>query len=333
MSNIKQAIQLRLEGYSYDKIALKLGISICYTWQLINGYSDQKKAGIIYRVTNLKSGKIYIGQTIKTLKARKQQHLHRATYGSQLYFHRALAKYPAEAFLWEVLYKSIPRSQLGYVEQFEILHHNSNEKGYNCTFGGDDNPMRNQQSIDKMRAKLTGRPGKKKDKEWKKKISKGNKDFWALHPDYAKARVAARKGINLSEECRQKISNGLRKWYDKNSSSQLILSDSDVVDIRRASLEGVSTKVLDQKYKVSHSYIRGICSGNMRSNVAGLLEEVRQRSICRKNPRLSPHLVLTIRERYDCGESCKSIARDLKLSRTRVWKVATRKNYREINVS
>ena len=63
--------------------------------------------GIIYKATS-PSGKVYIGQTIKTLKKRKIEHFSRAFNKNNLYntkFYYAIRKYGKYAFSWKILYR------------------------------------------------------------------------------------------------------------------------------------------------------------------------------------------------------------------------------------
>lgn len=54
--------------------------------------------GIIYKATNTKNNKSYIGQTIKKLDDRKRSHINRAKSGSEYYFHRSIRRYGEEFF-------------------------------------------------------------------------------------------------------------------------------------------------------------------------------------------------------------------------------------------
>ena len=57
--------------------------------------------GIIYKVTNLQNGKVYIGQTIRTLNQRRTQHIYDARNSCSFYFHNAIRKYGEDSFVWE----------------------------------------------------------------------------------------------------------------------------------------------------------------------------------------------------------------------------------------
>lgn len=58
-------------------------------------------------VTNMINNKIYIGQTMRTLIARKNDHILQAKKYKKTYFHKALIKYGAENFEWYELQKCI----------------------------------------------------------------------------------------------------------------------------------------------------------------------------------------------------------------------------------
>ena len=56
------------------------------------------KVGLIYKVTNIINNKIYIGQTIQSLKERKRQHYKFAKSKKNYKFSNALNKYDANNF-------------------------------------------------------------------------------------------------------------------------------------------------------------------------------------------------------------------------------------------
>lgn len=108
--------------------------------------------GFIYKVTNQKNGKIYIGQTSRTIEERWNQHKRNAFQDNNLEyqnkFHRAIRKYGIGGFIIEQQEKIIATNteelhqKLNDAETKWILHFDSKDNGYNSSLGGDYNPMR-----------------------------------------------------------------------------------------------------------------------------------------------------------------------------------------------
>lgn len=94
--------------------------------------------GIIYKVTNKKNGKIYIGQTIKTLADRKNSHLYTALRTkSKGRFQNAIRKYGSDSFIWEVICSADNTEELSELEKYHIVLNDSFKRGYNSTTGGE----------------------------------------------------------------------------------------------------------------------------------------------------------------------------------------------------
>ena len=96
---------------------------------------------LIYKATNLKNNKIYIGQTKNSLEYRKHQHEREALNPNRLcvYFHNALNKYGFDSFKWEILKDNVEtQEELDNLEIFYINFYNSSDKniGYNLKLGG-----------------------------------------------------------------------------------------------------------------------------------------------------------------------------------------------------
>lgn len=113
--------------------------------------------GIIYKATNLVNGKVYIGQTTRTLKRRKGEHLSDARNGSTDPFHNAIRCHGEENFKWEVIDRADNDEELNQKEIYWISYYNSyiyaeNSNGYNATRGGnnfwigENNPMYGKRS-------------------------------------------------------------------------------------------------------------------------------------------------------------------------------------------
>lgn len=90
--------------------------------------------GKIYKITNIINGKVYIGQTIRTLKTRFNQHINRT---GCTYLHSAIHKYGKEKFKIELI-EEVPKENLDEREIYWISFYNSTDKtkGYNLIKGG-----------------------------------------------------------------------------------------------------------------------------------------------------------------------------------------------------
>lgn len=92
---------------------------------------------IIYMATNKINSHKYIGQTVKTLKRRKQDHILTAMREvTNMYFHRALRRYKPENFIWEILRECNNIEELNRLEVYYIGLYNTFNNGYNLTLGG-----------------------------------------------------------------------------------------------------------------------------------------------------------------------------------------------------
>ncbi len=92
--------------------------------------------GIIYKVTNLVDGKIYVGQTIQTLWRRRRAHENLSLRPST-YFHRALSKHGILNFSWSILETCDTKTSLHAREKFWITQFACMApSGYNSAEGG-----------------------------------------------------------------------------------------------------------------------------------------------------------------------------------------------------
>jgi len=57
---------------------------------------------IIYKCENKISGKVYIGQSVKSLEDRKEQHIKKSN-SPKSKFHKALKSYGVDNFNWEII--------------------------------------------------------------------------------------------------------------------------------------------------------------------------------------------------------------------------------------
>ena len=90
--------------------------------------------GVIYKATCSKTGKSYIGQTIRELEQRKREHFKAQ---DDYYFHTELRKYGDENFSWEII-EQCPNEKLNEREIYWIDYYDTYFHGYNETKGGDN---------------------------------------------------------------------------------------------------------------------------------------------------------------------------------------------------
>ena len=92
-----------------------------------------KVFGVVYLVWNLVNGKKYVGQTIKTVKARFKEHAR-----SKFLLGKAIRKYSKENFRYGVIKSCASKEELDYWEKhFIAVLRCKSPIGYNCTDGGD----------------------------------------------------------------------------------------------------------------------------------------------------------------------------------------------------
>lgn len=98
------------------------------------------RVGLIYKATDNKLNKSYIGQTLTTLENRKKQHLKNAfnkndkTYFTM--FYKMLRILGKDSFTWEILENYIPQEKLNEKEIYYINKYDTYENGYNEGPGG-----------------------------------------------------------------------------------------------------------------------------------------------------------------------------------------------------
>lgn len=95
--------------------------------------------GHIYKITNLINEKVYIGQTVQSLKDRWYQHVGNSIWSSQyekrMAIKQAIRKYGKENFRIELL-EDCDRNLLNDREKYWINYYDSYNSGYNSTKGG-----------------------------------------------------------------------------------------------------------------------------------------------------------------------------------------------------
>lgn len=111
--------------------------------------------GTIYSIYNKETGKYYIGQTIKDLNKRWQEHLYEAKRMKDTPLYRSLRKHGADKFKIRVI-EECDVSILDQRETYWIGEYNSYNNGYNQTDGSGGQYRISEEVKDKISCSMTG---------------------------------------------------------------------------------------------------------------------------------------------------------------------------------
>jgi len=190
---------------------------------------DKDYFGIIYRVTNIINGKIYVGQTVQTLEYRKNSHFNESKR-SRFYFHQAIIRYGQKNFIWTILEHCDSKEELDEMEFHYIKQYNSfRPGGYNLTYGGDgtlglipNEETRNKMSKASKGHKMTETARQKLILNHADFSGKNNPMYGVVSPMKGKhhsnetiRKISMKlKGRRLSEEHKTKLSESHKKYGD-----------------------------------------------------------------------------------------------------------------------
>ena len=195
--------------------------------------------GYIYKVTNKINGKIYIGQTIQSVKDRWYRHCGKSGISKaelNTHFKRAILKYGKENFTIETI-EMCDSTELDDKEKFYISYYNSYINGYNSTIGGQDG----------------SKPFKTSKEDETQIISLYNYGFSLreIGREFNLDKTTV-KGILV----RHNISIRTTRTYKLSSIDRInIMNDLDL---------GLSRKEIINKYNISKSYLSQLITGNRR---------------------------------------------------------------------
>jgi group I intron endonuclease len=173
----------------------------------------------IYKLTNVKNDKIYIGQS-KHIKRRLSEHRRceskEDAVGGQSVIRRAIKKYGFKNFTFETLIYCDEGEYMDYMETKLIdLHECLVPNGYNVRDGG------NKIHMSEEGKKRISEKAKKRiiTEEHKNKVSEGLKKFYkeiGRNEEWTKNLSISQKGKTKSDKHKEKLSQ-FRKEYIKNN--------------------------------------------------------------------------------------------------------------------
>lgn len=175
---------------------------------------------VIYCFKNKVNGKVYIGQTIKSLRKRVIQHMTNSrptTKSHKSYFHHALNKYGIDNFDLIVLERCVSQKELDERERYWIAYYNSTNKqyGYNIESGGNNGKKIKPFTDSHKKALIKANLGKHRSDETKSQLSKIHKEKWKDAEFRSKhiANINKIAGINKKPVYQYDLNeNFIKKW-------------------------------------------------------------------------------------------------------------------------
>jgi group I intron endonuclease len=203
-----------------------------------------KQKMIIYKITNLITNKIYIGQTIGKLKTRWNGHKNK--FGKKNHIRNSIAKYGAENFTIEEIDRAENIEELNEKEVYWIDFYDARnpEKGYNIREGGANKTHREDSKL-KMSISSTG---KKHSAETIQKL----KDR-PITDEFRQKMSDTHKGIPRKKEHIEKFTSTFKK--NRANHKHIKLTVEDVLEIRRLDKEGWSRKALSEKFGIGRTSV------------------------------------------------------------------------------
>lgn len=213
----------------------------------------------IYKITNLKNNKIYIGKS-ENIERRWKGHKEDSfcskkrweenKRGERTYFHKALRKNGVDAFSWEII-EECKKEELNDKEKYWIAFYNTFKGyGYNQTEGGDGYCFPKGENTNT--AKLTLKESNDIKILLKKKIP-----YAEIIKKYPQASYAMISDIN----------RGI-SWYDEkiqypinSETGSRNFSDKEVLKIRKEYSNGANIKELAKKYNCNRNIISNMVRG------------------------------------------------------------------------
>ena len=154
--------------------------------------------GYIYKITNIINGKLYIGQTKKTIEERFQAHLKNAKNHINRYLYDAMNKYGYNNFIPSLI-EECEDNLLDEREIYWIAFYNTTDKkfGYNMTIGGGGGDV------------WTNNPHKE---ETSRKISEHNKGKHSIPQELHEKMINLAKEVNTIKIDKENLENDIKSF-------------------------------------------------------------------------------------------------------------------------
>lgn len=195
--------------------------------------------GVIYKITNLVNGKIYIGQTKNNVELRFYQHRY-----SDSVIGKAIRKYGIKNFKIDIVEECESFEKMNEREIFWIKELNCKyPNGYNLTDGGEGVVNPSEEIRQKISNTKKGRPGRPQSKEERKKRIASLIAYYASNPEVLEKKSAEMKGNSRAAghknfaghkhtaESKSKISASLLAYWAKKNEQEVVVKKETVVQM------------------------------------------------------------------------------------------------------
>lgn len=189
---------------------------------------------IIYKIANLINGKVYIGQTVRTLEVRTEEHKRH----NRILIDKAIQKYGFDNFVVEVIDSATSIDELNQKERYWIAFFNCLAPiGYNQCMGGDNTVGFHHRQESKQKMSIA---------RGKMYIGENNPFYGCKHTETAKTKMSVlRKGMgHLTPEQVKKLRESHRTCKVKNIETGEIFA---------------SIKEAAEKHKIESTHITRVC--------------------------------------------------------------------------
>jgi group I intron endonuclease len=182
-------------------------------------FLEKPRISGIYRITNLKTGKVYVGSSVHVYQ-RMNYHIYvlRGQYHKSVHLQNAWNKYGECSFKFELLEETRPE-ELASREQYWL----DKTKAYDRKYGYNtaqcaESPNRNRHISESAKQKQRDTWSKKYAAGYVnpfsgKKHTKKTRKHWSIIRSGIKTKPCSWKGTHLPKEWRDNIGKGLRKHY------------------------------------------------------------------------------------------------------------------------
>ncbi len=216
---------------------------------------------IIYKIENIINNKIYIGQTVKSLNVRWNNHKAdaRTRPGKCSKLHRAMNKYGFENFEMKPLAVCNTIGELNFLEEALIKKYDTINSGYNIKFGG-DNRFHSEETKLKIGSKHKGKKISEEQKNILKTFRAGKRQSLETRKKISESNIGRKNSAQSIEKQRQTVLNNRENLHNS------ILTFEKVKQIKNL-INSYTDNQLSLMFGISRRHMNDIRNGKRWGDV------------------------------------------------------------------